>query len=225
MSILVTVTSSEAWSKQTSGGNSAAGLMQIANYSTYIADAARRFGLPQMLIVSVIAAESNGDPGAVSPKGAMGLMQLMPKTFADMAAVFNLGSDPFDPSDNIIAGTGYLRLMFDRYGEDGFLAAYNAGPARYEAHLDSGAALPRETIDYVSGISSKVVTPTVFVQSESHVDSRPWSTAPLFVPHADAIKSDAATPDNAGTTSRDGISETRPNLQADSLFPALVASR
>ena len=72
--------------------------------------------------------ESGGRIGAVSSAGAMGLMQLMPGTWARQRARFGLGSDPFDPRDNIIAGTSYLREMYDRYGADGFLAAYNAVP-------------------------------------------------------------------------------------------------
>src|SRR3546814_13913758 len=86
--------------------------------------------------------ESGGRIGAVSSAGAMGLMQLMPGTWARQRARFSLGSDPFDPRDNIIAGTSYLREMYDRYGADGFLAAYNAGPGRSEEYARRGRPLP-----------------------------------------------------------------------------------
>ena len=73
-------------------------------------------------------AESGGDARALSPKGAMGLMQIMPGTWAELRLRYGLGADPYDPHDNITAGAAYLREMHDRYGEPGFLAAYNAGP-------------------------------------------------------------------------------------------------
>lgn len=113
--------------------------------------AAARFGLPVDLIETVIAVESNGEPRAVSSAGAMGLMQLMPGTWAQLRLRLGLGADPFDPADNILAGAAYLRELRDRYGEPGFLAAYNAGPGRYEASL-TGRALPLETRLYVARI-------------------------------------------------------------------------
>src|SRR6201999_409748 len=99
--------------------------------SAFIAEASVRFNLPAPWIQSVMAAESTGNPRAVSPKGAMGLMQIMPETWSDLRRRYHLGTDPYDPHDNIIAGTGYLREMFDHYGVSGFLAAYNAGPSRW----------------------------------------------------------------------------------------------
>jgi hypothetical protein len=76
-------------------------------------------------------------------------MQVMPETFADMRAELGLGDDPFAVRDNILAGAAYLRRMFDRYGSPGFLAAYNAGPRRWEAHLAGGQPLPKETVAYL----------------------------------------------------------------------------
>ncbi|MBU6299154.1 MAG: lytic transglycosylase domain-containing protein, partial [Alphaproteobacteria bacterium] len=61
---------------------------------------------------------------------------------------YGLGDDPFNARDNILAGTAYLRQMFDRFG-DGFLAAYNAGPGRYQAYLDGRQSLPAETLSYL----------------------------------------------------------------------------
>ena len=86
--------------------------------------------------------ESVGDVRALSPKGAMGLMQIMPETWAILRARFGLGANPYDPHDNILAGAAYLRKLHDRYGAAGFLAAYDAGPARYEDRLATGRPLP-----------------------------------------------------------------------------------
>src|SRR3546814_3022380 len=88
--------------------------------------------------------ESRGDVRAVSPKGAMGLMQLMPDTWASLRVRLGLGANPYDPRDNILAGAAYLREMHDRYGSPGFLAAYNAGPGRYEEYL-AGRPLDRKS--------------------------------------------------------------------------------
>ena len=124
-----------------------------------IAEASARFGVPEDWIVRVMRAESGGRThlmGApiTSHAGAMGLMQVMPRTYAAMAAVHGLGPDPHDPRDNILAGTAYLRAMYDRYGYPGLFAAYNAGPGRYEQHLARGRALPRETRSYVAALTA-----------------------------------------------------------------------
>lgn len=125
-------------------------------WSDQIAEAAERFVIPQHLIRAVIRAESAGDVYAVSPKGARGLMQIMPATWSELRARYGLGDDPFLPRDNIMAGAAYLREMLDRFGPDGFLAAYNAGPARYEEYLATGRPLPAETVAYVSGLAPTV---------------------------------------------------------------------
>lgn len=122
-----------------------------------ITRASVRFAIPEALIRAVIAVESNWQVFAVSPKGAMGLMQLMPGTWGELRARYALGPDPFDPCDNIFAGTAYLRELLDRYGDPGFLAAYNAGPGRYEAYLRGVKALPAETIAYVGKLSLRVL--------------------------------------------------------------------
>ena len=62
-------------------------------------------------------------------------MQIMPRTWTELRARYGFGADPFDPHDNILAGAAYIRELYDRYGVPGFLAAYNAGPGRYERHL------------------------------------------------------------------------------------------
>ena len=89
----------------------------------------------------------------MSHAGAMGLMQLMPETWQEMRAAHDLGPDPHAPRDNILAGTAYLRAMYDRFGHPGLFGAYHAGPGRYAAHLVSGRALPAETRAYLATLS------------------------------------------------------------------------
>ncbi|MBP7339652.1 lytic transglycosylase domain-containing protein [Niveispirillum sp.] len=125
-------------------------------YEAEIVVAAGRFDLPAAWIRAVIQVESGGDPGAVSPKGALGLMQLMPNTWAEMSDRHGIGSDVFDPAANIMAGTAYLAEMRDRFGYPGLFAAYNAGPARYQAHLREGRPLPAETRVYLTELSALV---------------------------------------------------------------------
>lgn len=119
-----------------------------------VSEASQRFGIPERWISAVMARESDRNPVAISTKGALGLMQLMPSTWQILRARLDLGPDPFDPHDNIIAGTAYLRALYDRYGVDGFLAAYNAGPGRYEDWLKTGRPLPHETMLYVARLMS-----------------------------------------------------------------------
>lgn len=134
----------------------------VADWRPYIAQASLRFGLPSVWIERVMRAESegqtrrNGRP-IRSRAGAMGLMQLMPGTWEAMRRTLGLGSNPDDPRDNILAGTFYLRLMYDRFGYPGLFAAYNAGPARYAAHLATGDALPGETIAYLQTVGGAPV--------------------------------------------------------------------
>jgi len=117
-----------------------------------IAEASQRFDVPEPWIRAVMQIESDGDIQATSPKGAMGLMQVMPETYAYLSDRYGLGEDPYALRDNILAGSAYLREMYDRYGAGGFLAAYNAGPGRYEDCLTTGRALPYETQRYVASV-------------------------------------------------------------------------
>lgn len=127
-------------------------------WRSHIEEASRRFGVPVQWIERVMVAESdgrtlwNGRP-TVSHAGAMGLMQLMPGTWAEMRRRLGLGQDPHAPRDNILAGTLYLRLMYDRFGYPGLFGAYNAGPARYAAYLEGRRALPGETRDYLRKVA------------------------------------------------------------------------
>jgi hypothetical protein len=159
----------------------------------FVAEAALRFGIPASWITAVMQAESRGAVRAVSPKGAMGLMQIMPQTWADLRSRYGLGADPFDPHDNILAGAAYLRELGDRYGDTGFLAAYNAGPGRYEDHLASGRPLPLETQAYVAAVAPLLrddgSVPSTFVTAIM----RSWTSSPLFPVRATDASSAGAT--------------------------------
>ena len=130
----------------------------VERWTGEISEASQRFGIPDEWIREVMRAESGGNASLlgrplVSRAGAMGLMQLMPTTWAEMRLDLRLGYNPFDPHDNIMAGAGYLRAMYDRFGYPGLFAAYNAGPRRFSEHLQMGRPLPRETIGYLSKIA------------------------------------------------------------------------
>ncbi len=158
----------------------------IDRFAKFIAEASARFAVPAHWICAVLKIESAGDADSISPRGAMGLMQLMPGTWVELSARYGLGLDPFDARDNILAGTAYLKEMHGRFGSAGFLAAYHAGPARYEQHLVTGQPLPSETIAYVAA-----VTPLLDREQGEHtvVDGRralSWREAPLFVERAGA---------------------------------------
>ncbi len=149
----------------------------VDRWQPYIAEASARFGVPVEWIERVMRAESGGRTALdgrpiTSHAGAMGLMQLMPGTWADMRERLGLGRDPHAPRDNIMAGTYYLRLMYDRFGYPGLFGAYNAGPARYSAWLAGRSGLPGETRAYMASIagpraSSVAATPTALFAARS----------------------------------------------------------
>lgn len=165
-----------------------------------IAEASHRFGVPQHWIRAVMRVESAGDRSAVSRAGAMGLMQIMPGTYAELRRQYGLGPDPFDVRDNIFAGAAYLRRMYDRYGAPGFLAAYNAGPGRWESHLAGRRALPAETINYLARLA-----PALGISLESATIAAPPSPppspfeAPLFVQISTRLASQASPVDRRRT--------------------------
>lgn len=135
----------------------------LRRWDAYVAEASARFAVPPDWIWDVIAVESAGRTmrGGVpitSSAGAMGLMQLMPGTWREMRALHGLGADPHEPRDNILAGTAYLRAMYERFGYPGMFAAYNAGPRRYAAYLAGRAALPAETRTYVRRVAGVVAS-------------------------------------------------------------------
>ena len=157
---------------------------RTVDIASHVAEASQRFGLPEQWIYAVMRTESAGRVGAVSSAGAMGLMQLMPGTWARQRTRFGLGADPFDPRDNIIAGTSYLRELYDSYGDSGFLAAYNAGPGRYEEWRDRGRPLPSETRAYVAKIAPMLQSGSAATVVASASPVQPvrlsWTQSQLF---------------------------------------------
>jgi soluble lytic murein transglycosylase-like protein len=136
----------------------------VARWRPFIREASLRFGVPESWIERVMRAESAGQTTRAgrpirSRAGAIGLMQLMPATWQAMRVSLGLGDDPDDPRDNIVAGTFFLRQMYDRFGYPGLFAAYNAGAGRYAAHLATGQALPAETVAYLAKVDETAVIP------------------------------------------------------------------
>jgi soluble lytic murein transglycosylase-like protein len=159
----------------------------VESFASFVTEASRRFAIPAQWIRGVMQLESAGEGRAVSPKGALGLMQIMPSTWVELSVRYGLGIDPFDAHDNIMAGAAYLREMHDRFGSPGFLAAYNAGPERYEQHLATGRPLPQETQAYVAALAP--VANLERVVGDASVASRvaSWRRAPLFSAQLDSV--------------------------------------
>jgi len=181
-------------------------------FAAYIEEAAQRFRIPAAWIRAVMHAESAGDMRATSSAGAMGLMQIMPDTWTALRTRHRLGRDPYNPRDNILAGAAYLREMYDRYGSPGFLAAYNAGPGRYEAYL-AGRPLPAETRAYVAALVPFFgggELPGVITVAAA--DPRAWTRAPLFIKRA------------GGTTAVDPAQTEGPPDDAPAATPARETS-
>ncbi|AFW01327.1 Putative murein lytic transglycosylase yjbJ [Gluconobacter oxydans H24] len=151
------------------------------DWDDLVRKAAERNAIPPAWVRAVLRAESAGDPRAVSSVGAMGLMQLMPGTWRDVRRTLNLGADPFDPHDNIAAGAAYLRWLHERYGDAGFLAAYNAGPSRYDDHLATGRPLPAETISYVAQVRTLIGNPIVSSAEFTSKIVADWRAGSLFI--------------------------------------------
>jgi soluble lytic murein transglycosylase-like protein len=165
---------------------------EVDRWRPIVEEASTRFGIPTSWIERVMRAESrghtklNGRP-IRSRAGAMGLMQLMPATWAEMRARLALGANPDDPRDNILAGTFYLRLMYDRFGYPGLFGAYNAGPGAYAAWLAGNRRLPGETVAYLGSVggtsqpmslaSQAAVPPPLFVVRRTVSEDRSSSTA------------------------------------------------
>jgi soluble lytic murein transglycosylase-like protein len=163
-------------------------------WQSIVRQASQRFDLPRAWLNAVIRSESagcatmNGKP-IISAAGAMGLMQLMPSTWLEYRARLQLGDDPFQAHDNIFAGAAYLHDLYQRYGEEGFLAAYQAGPERYEEFVRDARPLPRVTVKYVARVERAI----------ERIDA---SASPLSSPAAPAASSLfvvlTSMPSNAG---------------------------
>ena len=156
-------------------------------YAPHVAEASQRFGIPELWIWAVMRAESRGDSRAVSPAGAMGLMQIMPGTWAMLTERHRLGSDPFDVRANILGGTAYLRAMWDRYGDVSLmLAAYNAGPGRADDYANGRRRLPAETVSYVAQIRPSLgMASTAAPAAMPTPAPQSWRQAALFAARDD----------------------------------------
>ncbi|MER8443398.1 lytic transglycosylase domain-containing protein [Mesorhizobium sp. M1066] len=198
-------------------------------YSAFITEAAQRFGVPEHWIRAVMRVESAADVRAISSAGAMGLMQIMPTTWAALRTRHGLGNDPYDPRDNIMAGAAYLREMHDRYGSPGFLAAYNAGPGRYEEYRTTGRPLPAETRAYVAAIAPNIgggdVADPVTVAT---ADPLAWTRAPLFIAQVDSSAGAAQRQRDGGPAAPSAQESARdmvlPAPRSDGLFVARTDS-
>ncbi|WP_336966604.1 lytic transglycosylase domain-containing protein [Sphingobium aquiterrae] len=191
-------------------------------FAAHVSDAARRFGIPEVWIWAVMRVESRGNPRAVSPAGAMGLMQIMPATWAILRARYDLGTDAFDPHDNIVAGAAFLRQMHDRYGNPtAMLAAYNAGPGRYDDYIARGRPLPAETRAYVAQLADIIGgSSETQIAAESPPDPFAWRRAALFIRTAErsvAGTSSDAPPDRRSNDSP-AAGPIATEVQPDSLF-------
>jgi hypothetical protein len=129
--------------------------MPLARWHDLIAAASHTFEIPEPWIAFVMRVESAGQETVggqpiTSPAGAMGLMQIMPNTWAELSSRYALGNNPYNPHDNIFAGAAYLRELYQRYGYPNLFAAYNAGPERLESYLRGANPLSAETQNYLA---------------------------------------------------------------------------
>lgn len=219
--------SSPAMAQELPAARSAA----VHPYARHVVAAARRFGIPEAWIWAVMRVESGGNSRAVSRAGAMGLMQIMPATWAGLRTRYGLGPDPFDVRDNIMAGAGYLREMHDRYGSaSAMLAAYNAGPGRYDDFVSRGRPLPPETVGYLAQLApitggSGALEVAVSVPPDPFA----WRRAALFVRTGSAAADEIGVQSGSGETAPETPSgsvesdevrtaEPSPNAPRDTLF-------
>jgi hypothetical protein len=154
-------------------------------WGPYIREASNKYDIPETWIRALMRVESGGKEylnGSLitSGVGAMGLMQVMPQTYDELRDRYNLGDDPFDPHDNIMAGVAYMREMYELYGSPGFLAAYNAGPARLDDYLANVRPLPDETRHYVAMIGPNLLG--VYPNNRSAADQMAMNVLPINIP-------------------------------------------
>ncbi len=169
-------------------------------WGPYIIEASSKYDVPERWIREVMHQESgghlygHGGDLITSGAGAMGLMQVMPGTYDELKARYpELGSDPFDPHNNIMAGTAYIREMYDIYGSPGFLAAYNAGPGRLDDYLTRSRTLPQETRRYVASIGPKIAGS--FPNARSPGEQYAMNSLPMQIPEGPRYANSWATPD------------------------------
>ena len=191
--------------------------------ATYAQEAAARAALPLEMVTRVMRAESGGNALAVSPRGAIGCMQIVPATWATLTTRYGLGTDQFDARMNMIAGALYLAELRTRFGIPGAYAAYNAGPQRYIRFAANGVPLPAETVAYAArlgGAGAGII--------KADVQAR-WQQAALFVARGSGMtKAGLAPPTStadageAGGESGAPTSDSAPAARADPMFPLAV---
>lgn len=186
-------------------------------------EAAMRSDLPLDMILRVMRAESGGNPRAVSLKGAMGCMQIMPGTWATLSARYVLGGDPFDARMNMIGGALYLAELRTRFGIPGAYAAYNAGPNRYERFAANGVSLPAETVAYAARLGG-VGAPIIKADAQAR-----WQEAALFIARPASTSKPASVAPPAATGTNDAVadraaapSDSVPTVRLDPMFPLSV---
>ncbi|MGA7804700.1 MAG: lytic transglycosylase domain-containing protein [Bradyrhizobium sp.] len=209
------LSSGTARAERESSITSRANGLSVHLFAAFVAEASKRFGVPERWIRAVMHVESSAKQRARSSKGAMGLMQIMPKTWTELRARYGLGADPYDPRDNILAGAAYIRELCDRYGAPGFLAAYNAGPGRYERHLATGRPLPDETRAYVATLAPAISGGWTDGQSYAVAKSLAWSNSSLFAAHTAGISSEVNFP----TDKRQSRSSAQRVIDLSALLP------
>lgn len=134
----------------------------LDRWQPFIAEAAKKFDLPESWIRAVMQRESGGrtmmaeNTPIASAVGAVGIMQLMPDTYNDMRVAYGLGDNPADPHDSVIAGAAYLKWLHRKYGFPNMFAAYNDGPANFDKYLAGDRTLPAETVAYLSSLSNRL---------------------------------------------------------------------
>jgi hypothetical protein len=198
-------------SAEKSTANVTAGSNTLATYSRN-ASACQRIGFAPSCSWRATTTQSLG-----RQKSAIGLMQIMPQTYAELRLRYHLGTDPYVPRSNILAGAAYLREMHDRYGPAGFLAAYNAGPARYEDYLARGRPLPEETRNYVATLAPIMGVPALPHHPES--TPVPSQSVPFVAAHDQGSRSTAISENRFSP--RMTPFENRRSAQAGLLFAAL----
>lgn len=187
----------------------------------HAAEAARRSGLSADIILRVMHAESRGRPRAISPRGAMGCMQIMPPTWAYLTRRYGLGRDPWDARMNMIGGALYLAELVRQFGLPGGYSAYNAGPGRYQRHVRDGVPLPAETVAYVAALTGKAPTHGSSHAQTERLPMPRWQEAGLFMPAARiqqaqpsrSVDADSDTNDRSESRTRHG------------LFPLMVSAQ
>jgi soluble lytic murein transglycosylase-like protein len=190
--------------------------LPVDRFAAFITEASKRFAVPEHWIRSVMRIESAGEVRARSRTGAMGLMQIMPQTWSELRARYDLGADPYDPHDNVLAGAAYIRELYQRFGAPGFLAAYNAGPGRYENRLATGRSLPDETQDYVAILAPMIGGKHVNGKNVAVADSLTSARSTLFVVRS---ANSSSNDRRASGVRPDRPSNVRPAVDLSALVP------